>query len=399
MNESGGDSKGKEIGKINDKKFGVYFHVPFCRTPRCAYCDFYSTPVSRAGIESWLEAACAECFEAGRESFDKGWTVSSIFFGGGTPSLLDPQDIDRLLETVSRCWAVASEVEITVECNPEDVDSRWAAACLDAGVNRLSVGVQSFDSGYLAAIGRCHRPGKAARALTEARNSWFAKISADLILGGPGSSEQIVLESVDRALELGVEHLSVYGYHLDPPASGYGRTRFSPVDDEAWAGQYLAVCSLLESHGWRHYEISNWARTDSALCRHNLVYWQRKPYLGLGPSAHSFGPGEFRWANAADLDSWLAAAAAGVGKKFSAVRELEMLDEDTVACERVILGLRLDCGVSLALLEQLHGAKASAKLEGLVREGLAIIDGGRVCLTSEGFLLYDSIAGQLLPAS
>ncbi len=392
MNESGGSGNDKE----NDKNFGVYFHVPFCRAPRCAYCDFYSTPVNRAGIESWLAAVDAECSEAARNRFDKGWAVSSIFFGGGTPSLLDPRDIDRLLGAVRRCWAVAPDAEITVECNPEDLDSRWAAACLEAGVNRLSVGVQSFDSGYLEAIGRRHRRGRAAKALTEARKAGFAKISADLILGGPGSSEQTVLESVTRALELGVEHLSVYGYHLDPPAAGYGQTAFSPVDDDSWAGQYLAVCSLLESYGWRHYEISNWARTDSALCRHNMIYWRRKPYLGLGPSAHSFGPGEFRWANVADIERWLAAAAAG--KKFSAVRELEELDEDTVACERVMLGLRLDSGVPLALLEQLHGAEAAGKLEKLVREGLAVVAGGRVCLTSEGFLLYDSIAGRLLPA-
>ena len=377
------------------KSFGVYVHVPFCRAPRCAYCDFYSTPVSGSGIDSWLEAVKAECSEAHRERFDDCWTVSSIFLGGGTPSLLAPEMISGLLETILHCWSVAPEAEISVECNPEDIDSHWVAACLDAGVNRLSVGVQSFNSEYLAAIGRCHQPGRAARALTVAREAGFDRVSADLILGGPGSSEGIILESVERALELGVEHLSVYGYHLDPPASGYGCAGFNPVDDDAWAGQYLAVCNLLEQHGWRHYEISNWAQTDSALCSHNMIYWQRQPYLGLGPSAHSFGPGQVRSANAADLERWLAAAGSG---EFSAVREVEKLDEDTLACERVMLGLRLDDGVPLALLEQLHGARAAVELENLVRKGLVLAQDGRVRLNDSGFLLFDSIVGHLLPS-
>ncbi len=391
MNASDGGSNGNK----NGKKFGVYFHVPFCRAPRCAYCDFYSTLLSDSGIEGWLEAVQAECIDAFRTGFDESWTVSSLFFGGGTPSLLAPEMIAGLLETVSHCWAIEPGAEITIECNPEDLNRRWAGSCLEAGVNRLSVGVQSFDQDYLAAIGRCHRPDKAAQALTDASKAGFAKISADLILGGPGSSEEVVLASVERALKLGVEHLSIYGYHLDPPATGYGQARFSPVSDEQWSGQYLAVCALLKNKGWRHYEISNWARSDTAISSHNMTYWLRKPYLGLGPSAHSYGPDETRTANLADLERWLAAAR---GADFSAVREVELLDRDTVACERVILGLRLHSGVELKLLEQLHGAAVATKLELLADKGLASIRDGQVSLTAKGFLLYDSIAGQLLPA-
>ncbi len=378
----------------NGKNFGVYFHVPFCRAPRCAYCDFYSVAAGRSAIGSWLEAAAAECEQARRSRFGGSWRVSSIFFGGGTPSLLAPRDIAGLLEVVGGCWSIAGEAEITAECNPEDVDGRWAGGCRKAGVNRLSVGVQSFDRHYLAAIGRRHHAGKAARAITVARKAGFAKISADLILGGPGSSESLVLGSVERALELGVEHLSVYGYHLSPPASGYGRAGFGPVDDDLWSGQYLAVCTLLKEHGWRHYEISNWASGADAFCRHNLLYWTRQPYLGLGPSAHSCGPGETRMANAADLERWLAAARSD---DFSAVRPRETLDGDTVACEQVMLGLRLEDGVPLRLLERLHGAETARKLDLLTGRGLIVLHGERVGLTDEGFLLYDSIAGFLLP--
>ncbi len=391
MNVCDGDSNGKK----NGKKFGVYFHVPFCRASRCAYCDFYSIAAGRSAVGSWLEAVAAECEQARQGRFGGSWTVSSIFFGGGTPSLLAPRDIAGLLEVVGRCWNIAGEAEITVECNPEDVDGRWAGGCRKAGVNRLSVGVQSFDRHYLAAIGRRHRPGKAARAITVARKAGFAKVSADLILGGPGSSEPLVLGSVERALELGVEHLSAYGYHLDPPASGYGRAGFGPVDDDAWSGQYLAVCALLRKRGWRHYEISNWANGDDAQCRHNLTYWERRPYLGLGPSAHSYGPGETRTANAADLERWLAAARSG---DFSAVRTRETLDGDTVACEQVMLGLRLEDGVPLRLLERLHGAETAQKLDLLAGRSLLALRSERVCLTDGGFLLYDSIAGRLLPA-
>jgi oxygen-independent coproporphyrinogen-3 oxidase len=272
------------------------------------------------------------------------------------------------------------------------VDERWAAGALEAGVNRLSVGVQSFDTVYLEAIGRCHLPGQAEKALKAAVSAGFGRVSSDLILGGPGSSVEIVLSGVERALELGVEHLSIYGYHLDPPATGFGLARYRPVDDDLWSDQYLAVCELLDNLGWRHYEISNWAGDDSALCEHNLFYWKRLPYLGLGPAAHSFGPGEVRTSNRPDLDGWLKAAMAG---DFSSVREAEKLDRETVLFERVMLGLRLDDGVELDLLERIHGAVLPALLDKLIGSVYAYIQDNSLCLNDSGFLLYDTLAAEL----
>jgi len=232
------------------------------------------------------------------------------------------------------------------------------------------------------------------QALIAARNAGFCRVSADLILGGPGSNVDIVLAGVERALGLGVEHLSVYGYHLDPPADGFGNEKYRPLNDDAWSAQYLAVCEILASMGWRHYEISNWAREDAALCGHNLFYWRRLPYLGLGPSAHSFSPSELRTSNRPDLDAWLRAAASG---DFSTVREWETLDDPTILFERVMLGLRLDDGVKLDLLEEIHGPDVFRKLEVLKNKGLARLDGERLRLTSAGFLLYDSLAVELAP--
>lgn len=378
----------------HDNKIGVYFHVPFCRAPRCAYCDFYSTTADSGKMARWLEAAACECRLAREERFGGHWKVASVFFGGGTPSLLNPRQIKQLLDTVSSCWELAPAAEITVECNPEDLSREWAQGCLRAGVNRLSVGVQSFDPDYLAAIGRCRGPVKADEALRRAGEAGFRRLAADLILGGPGSSERLVLAGVERALELGVDHLSLYGYHLDPPAAGFGRSGFSPVDDDAWGGQYLAVCDLLHGQGWRHYEISNWAVADAALCAHNLFYWHRRPYLGLGPSAHSFGPGEYRTANKADLDAWLNAAE---GSDFGSVREAEVLDETTVLFEKVMLGLGLDTGLELELLERAVGHGVQEKIELLVNKHHVQIQDGRLSLTDTGFLLYDTVACELLP--
>jgi oxygen-independent coproporphyrinogen-3 oxidase len=372
----------------------VYFHVPFCRAPRCAYCDFYSTPADSGNISRWYAAAQTECRDALAHRFSGQWIAGSVFFGGGTPSLLTPEQLGGLIELVRGGWGLEPGAEITAECNPENVTAEWTGRCREAGVNRLSLGVQSFDPEYLKAIGRCHRTGQAEQALESAAAAGFQRISADLILGGPGSAIEIVTAGVERALELGVEHLSVYGYHLDPPAAGFGQPRYSPLDDDAWSGQYLAVCELLSAKGWRHYEISNWARDDSALCAHNLFYWRRLSYLGVGPSAHSFGPGEIRVNNRPDLDAWLEAAGR---EDFSAVRETERLDRDTILFERVMLGLRLDSGVELALLEQIHGTGLERKIAPLLERGLAVCESGHLRLTDTGLLLYDTLTVELAP--
>ena len=380
-----------------DTGLGVYLHVPFCRQPKCPYCDFYCTAAGPGLIESYLDAAEKELEAQAAGPFSGEWVVENIFFGGGTPSLLDPKQAGRLIRRVQALWPVSASPEITLECNPEDLTRDRAEGYRAAGVNRLSIGCQSFDSPMLAALGRSHGVDRNYRAVEAARLAGFERVSIDLILGGPGSGKSGLLKSVEAALALKVGHLSIYGYHLDPAASGYGRPEFAPAPDESYCEQYLAVCAALEEAGWLHYEISNWAALAEEVCRNNLHYWQRRVYLGVGPAAHSFLPPAWRTWNRPDLSAWLRASAGG---DHGAVRGGERLGPEQIEGERLMLGMRLADGVDIELVRRFLGPEMERELAGLAGEGLiGPQTGGRIRLTDNGYLLYDSIVALLLGES
>ena len=360
---------------------GLYLHVPFCRT-RCRYCDFYRVGENRGRMDRFVAALAREI---------DGWTrfhgrpVESVFFGGGTPSLLEPEEIGAILERIGRRFALAAGAEVTAEANPSDLDPARLARLRAAGVNRLSIGVQSFVERELRLLGRRHGAARAAEVLGEARAAGFERVSLDLMVGIPAQTDGSFAASLERAIELDPDHLSLYllevhaGSEIDHLRRE--RPRLFP-GEEAQRRRYLAMRERLERAGYRHYEISNFARPGRE-CRHNLRYWRCQPWLGLGPAAHSFVD-DRRFAHPRDLEAWLADPLA-----------VEELPSDPAA-ERVFLGLRLAEGIDLATLAAagVSGAEARRRIDRLAdfleeREG-------RLRLRPEGLLLSNPVLAELL---
>ncbi len=376
------------------ERFSLYVHVPFCRDIKCPYCDFYSVPARDNLIADYLVALDREIgFSAGSWP-GQGSRVETVFFGGGTPSLLSPGHLQYIVEKVSAVWSLDSTAEISLEANPEDVNESSAAAWLEIGVNRLSVGCQSFDDNVLAALGRRHDAACGRRALVAARRAGFERLSADLIFGEPGCSVRSLTGSVTEAIGLGVDHLSIYGYHLEETCLAHGRPEFAESGEDEYNGQYLAVCECLLEYGWRHYELSNWARDKSSACSHNLAYWTGRPYLGLGPSAHSFQPPDRRFWNRGDLEEYIRCGWR-TGSAMSC-REGEFLSARQRLSENLMLGLRLEDGAPVSLVGQILGRSTAAVLRELDDSGLLHLRDSRVRLTDRGFLVLDCVVDRIL---
>jgi oxygen-independent coproporphyrinogen-3 oxidase len=373
---------------------GLYIHVPFC-TVRCSYCDFYLHPVGAKAVQAapFLEALEREV-DAAAAAFPEV-RADTLHFGGGTPSRLEPAAIGAITAHARRAFRIPADAEIGLEANPEDLTSSTLSSWRDAGVTRLAVGVQVFDDLLLRRLRRPHDAARAAEALFAARRAGFTSVGADLILGLPGQTRDAALEGVRRAMDLGVDHLSIYLLEV------HGRTRLGravalgrlalPADD-ATADMYEAACDLLAGEGFEHYEISNFARPGHR-SRHNVKYWTDGDYLGFGPSAHSYAGGR-RWANAADLRAWLAAAG-------SADARLEDPQPPAVrAREALVAGLRLLEGIDLERLERRYAAglakAGDPALEEMLAAGLLILEGTRLSLTRRGRLLSNEVLERLL---
>jgi oxygen-independent coproporphyrinogen-3 oxidase len=360
---------------------GVYVHVPFCRT-RCRYCDFYRVGENRARMDRFTAALAREV---------EGWSpyhgrrVDSVFLGGGTPSLLEPEEVDRILRHLGSRFELAPDAEVTLEGNPSDLSGDRLRGLVGAGANRLSVGVQSFCDRELRLLGRRHDAERAAEAFRGAREAGFGNLSIDLMVGIPAQTDGSFAASLERAIELAPDHLSLYLLEVHPGSEIDLLRRERPrlfAGEEAQRRRYLAMRERLTGAGYRHYEVSNFAR-PGAECRHNLRYWRCQPWLGLGPAAHSFVDGR-RFRHAPDLEAWLADPLA-----------VEELPADPAA-ERVFLGLRLEEGIDVALLEAAgiardEIARRLARLEDFVEERQ-----GRLRLTPDGFLLSNPVLAELL---
>ena len=337
-----------------DARAGLYVHVPFCAT-RCTYCDFSSGALSAAAVERYLLGVEREI--ARRAKAAGALTFTSVFFGGGTPSALSARHFRRVWRALTASFTIAEGAEITLEANPESVRGALLEAWAEAGVNRLSMGAQSFVSEELEALGRIHSAERPAEAFALARAHGFRRLSLDLMFGFPGHTIERWRRTVEAALALEPEHLSAYCF-IPEAGTPLGNAvlageRALPAPDEH-AESYEALARWIEPAGYTRYETSNFCRAGGE-ARHNLVYWLRRPYVGLGPSAHGLLNGE-RYGNHYALERW--AAALESGASCEAERESER--DPTIALEIVMLGLRLADGLD----RRDHAPSAWAAVEG-----------------------------------
>ncbi len=369
---------------------GLYVHVPFCRT-KCPYCDFYSC-TDMSGVREFTAAMTRElgCYAADFPFVD------SVYFGGGTPTALPDEPLALLMKAIADRIVVSPDAEITIEANPNDLPPRRLALFRALGFNRLSLGVQSFDDRVLEFLGRRHTAGEARQAIVQARQEGFENISLDFMYAIPGQGRAAWLVTLEEALSFSPEHLSCYQLTIKEgtPFSGCVRSgELEPCSDEEQAELFLATSGFLEKSGYRHYEVSNFCRSDDLQARHNRKYWEHAPYLGLGPSAHSFD-GRRRWWNAPSAGDYVRAL--NCAAPALPVDGSEELTGEQLRDESMLLGLRTRQG---AALDTVPACPATRRmLAELEAGGLVEVSGGRVRPTARGMLVADSIAAALLGA-
>ncbi|GAA2596700.1 radical SAM family heme chaperone HemW [Streptomyces axinellae] len=385
------------------RPLGFYLHVPFCAT-RCGYCDFntYTATELRSGKdgvpasrESYAATLTEEIRLARKVLGDDPRRVETVFVGGGTPTLLPPADLGRMLRAVREEFGLAENAEVTTEANPESVDPAYLAELREAGFNRISFGMQSARPHVLKILDRTHTPGRPEACVAEARAAGFRHVNLDLIYGTPGESDEDWSASLDAALGAGPDHLSAYALIVEEGTQLARRIRRGEVpmtDDDAHADRYLMAEERLSAAGMEWYEVSNWATPgdESARCRHNELYWTGADWWGAGPGAHSH-VGGVRWWNVKHPAAY--AQALAEGRSPGAGREL--LSPEDRRVERILLELRLARGCPLSLLAP-EGARAArqARDDGLLEPGH--YEEGRAVLTLRGRLLADAVVRDLV---
>ena len=359
-------------------KFGIYLHVPFCAA-KCAYCDFYSLAGKPELWDAYVTRMITELQQQAPECRD--WTVDTIYFGGGTPSLLGGERIAGMLHTIRDCYAVQPDAEITVEANPDSMTDAFLSQTRAAGVNRLSMGIQSAQDDALQALGRIHTFRQAQDAFFRARQAGFDNLSVDLMYALPGQTLPQLEQSIDALLALQPEHLSCYGLTLELHTP-LGRKNPVLPDEDTQADMYLLLCRKMAEAGFEHYEISNFARPGYH-SRHNSRYWKQSPYLGFGPGAHGDWQ-NMRYEIPRDLPAWLAG-------------QLKPVPEDTEAIDRaaeyVMLSLRTAEGFDSEWYQNTFlrsAAPIERVLSGLPQQYIQHT-GSRWYLTDTGFLISNAI--------
>lgn len=383
------------LAQLGARPFGVYVHVPFCAT-RCGYCDFntYTAPELPRGVgaRTYAASAIAELRLARRVLGDGAPAVATVFFGGGTPTLLAPGELASILGAIEEAFGLEPGAEVTTEANPESIPPASLAALREAGFTRISLGMQSAAPHVLATLDRAHTPGRAVAAAREARAAGFDHVSLDLIYGTPGETDDDWRASLHSALDAEPDHVSAYSLTVEPGTRLHARVRRGELpapDDDALADRYEIADALLGEAGLGWYEISNWAAADDARCAHNLGYWRGGDWWGVGPGAHSH-VGGVRWWNVLHPSTYAARLAAGA----SPADARELLDADARRFERIMLEVRLADGLDAALLDDAgRAAAAQAAADGLADP--AALAGGRVRLTRSGRLLADTVVRQL----
>jgi len=372
---------------------GLYIHVPFC-TSVCPYCDFAVTIVGDDRRAAYLDALEREIVFAR----DHGLRFDTIYFGGGTPSSLTPEQLGRVLATIDSNLDLVSDATLHLEINPDDVTPGAAAAWRKLGFSFASLGVQSFDDEALEFLGRTHRAADALRAARVLRDAGFATVSIDLIFGLPGQTAGDWRRQLETALWVGVDHLSCYQLTIhDGTAFGRRSSRgeLKELDEDGQADLYLLTHDVLGAAGWLGYEVSNFAAAPHHRSRHNRKYWDHTPYIGLGPSAHSF-VGRRRWWNRRKVRLWTAA----IENDRSPIEGREDLGDAELFFEAVMLGLRTVDGVDRDALVKRFGAAIACfdepAIERLAKSGHLLVDGPRIQPTPEGMAIAEGLARTVL---
>ena len=332
---------------------GLYVHVPFCAS-RCAYCDFYSTTQSAKHHVEFAEKVCCELQERCAEA--KGRKVSSVYFGGGTPSQLHPDFLAKILTTISSCYVLQSDVEITLEANPDDITPDWIDHIIKLGVNRVSLGIQSFHDERLRLIRRRHTAKEAADAVYMLRDKGINNISIDLIYALPGQTFAEWKQDIQQALSLPVTHLSAYALSYEPSTLLYSWLKSGQIRMTAEALQesmYKYLCKAIRRAGWHHYELSNFC-LPGFHSRHNSIYWQSIPYIGVGPGAHSYDGCHSRRSNLPDLKAYL--------HSKEIPFHIEQLTEENMIDEMLLTHLRTSKGLNLQDVSHRWGSAVVLRL-------------------------------------
>ncbi|RMH22260.1 MAG: radical SAM family heme chaperone HemW [Acidobacteria bacterium] len=374
---------------------GLYVHVPFC-SAICPYCDFAVRRDDAGRRAAYVRSLQREV--ALWSGAEHGFGVfNTLYFGGGTPSLLEGRQLAAILDAIRDGLALAPGVRVFLEANPEDVDATSLRAWRELGVSFLSLGVQAFDDGALAFLGRRHSAEDARRAVALALEAGFETVSLDLIYGLPDHQPSAWRRTLDQAAALGPQHLSCYQLTIEP-ATPFGKARrrgeLKPLADDAQGELFLLTREHLARHGYAGYEVSNFARTPAHRSRHNRKYWQHVPYLGLGPSACSFD-GRCRWWNERSLARWQHRLAAGERPLAGS----ETLSDAELALETLMLSLRTSGGVDLAAFQKRFGidleARNAARIARWHRDGLLEPVAGRLVLTHRGLAIADGLTSSL----
>jgi oxygen-independent coproporphyrinogen-3 oxidase len=374
------------------KRAGLYIHIPFCRA-KCTYCDFYSVADRDEQIPGFIDALIQELNNTKINTTE--WIIDTIFIGGGTPSLLSPDDLQQILGVVQKVFSIDSWAEITLEANPGEAPGNKLIGFLEVGINRLSIGAQSFNKNALQFLTRIHSAEDIFKTFESARNSGFENINCDMIYNIPGQSVDDWKKDLSKIIELSPEHISVYSLTVEKGTplfkeihSGRIKMPFESVTMKMlrWANMHL------NNSGFRQYEISNYA-LQGFECKHNLHYWKIEPYFGFGPSAHSFD-GEKRWSNISNLDQYVRS----IRNNRSPIQHTSVITDLTLANEMIGFGMRMNAGISLNQLPFQYRSALSQKINSLGSQwaGMIIQESNRIRLSERGMLYADALAVELM---
>jgi oxygen-independent coproporphyrinogen-3 oxidase len=367
----------------------LYVHIPFC-PQHCPYCAFAVLTGQQELYARYVAAVCAEV-RSWRHLGPHG-PLHAVYFGGGTPSMLAPAQLQQILDTAAATFGLVADTEISLEANPETADSVKFAAFRQLGCTRLSLGVQALHDADLKALGRRHSAADARQAYATARQAGFTNVNIDVIFSIPGAPSARWQDTLEELVALQPEHVSTYALTIEEGtrfAQRYHGGRLQPVSEEEDAWAYATAMEVLAAAGYEHYEVSSFARPGYR-SRHNWGYWHGAEYLGVGLSAHSFVAGQRQW-NTPDVGEYLRCIEAG---QFPCAGK-EVLSPESAREEQVWLQLRTCAGVELRR-DELERLQHAARFSGLLQEGLLRLDGSRLCLTPRGFLLADAIGGEVV---
>lgn len=370
---------------------GIYIHIPFCKT-RCIYCGFYSTTLLDMRNE-YIDAVCRE-MKLRKNYLNK--PISTIYLGGGTPSMLDEENLNKLFLYINNVYSVNANAEVTMECNPDDVTPEFANIISRLPINRVSMGAQTFSDKRLALLHRRHNAGEVSKAVMLLRKVGIHNISIDLMFGFPNESLEQWKEDILAALALNVEHISAYSlmYEEGTPLWNMLKSgKIEEIDDDLSIAMYNELVSQLTASGYEHYEISNFAKPGFR-SRHNSSYWHQVPYIGLGAAAHSFDMKSRQW-NVADVRKYIKSINSNI-----IPMERETLDKDTIMNDIITTALRTSDGIDLKKVENMLGSEYSNQVvknaAKHIDEGLLELKGGRLKLTKKGIYISDMIMSDIM---